>query len=98
MSCPYRYLSLQWASLRCHTKLHDHTDSCTRLPALGCQPCCHARCCAAAAVPLNLLGSDLRITNYGGGNSSAKIWQSDPLTGQQVQVLWVKGSGGDLGS
>ncbi|ABM57864.1 bifunctional rhamnulose-1-phosphate aldolase/short-chain dehydrogenase [Verminephrobacter eiseniae] len=46
----------------------------------------------------NLLGSDLRITNYGGGNTSAKIWQADPLTGQQVQVLWVKGSGGDLGS
>src|SRR6218665_3208537 len=46
----------------------------------------------------NLLGSDLRITNYGGGNTAAKIWQADPLTGQQVQVLWVKGSGGDLGS
>src|SRR6218665_20143 len=46
----------------------------------------------------NLLGSDLRITNYGGGKTSAKIWQADPLTGQQVQVLWVKGSGGDLGS
>lgn len=46
----------------------------------------------------NLLGSDLRITNYGGGNTSAKITQSDPLTGQQVQVLWVKGSGGDVGS
>ena len=46
----------------------------------------------------NLLGSDLRITNYGGGNTSAKITQPDPLTGQQVQVLWVKGSGGDVGS
>jgi rhamnulose-1-phosphate aldolase/alcohol dehydrogenase len=46
----------------------------------------------------NLLGSDLRITNYGGGNTSAKIWQTDPLTGQQVEVLWVKGSGGDVGS
>src|SRR5512147_2412633 len=46
----------------------------------------------------NLLGSDLRITNYGGGNTSAKIRQTDPLTGQQVEVLWVKGSGGDLGS
>jgi rhamnulose-1-phosphate aldolase/alcohol dehydrogenase len=46
----------------------------------------------------NLLGSDLRITNYGGGNTSAKIRQRDLLTGQDVTVLWVKGSGGDIGS
>ena len=46
----------------------------------------------------NLLGSDLRITNYGGGNTSAKVKAKDPLTGQEVDVLWVKGSGGDLGS
>jgi rhamnulose-1-phosphate aldolase/alcohol dehydrogenase len=46
----------------------------------------------------NLLGSDLRITNYGGGNTSAKIRQKDTLTGAQVDVLWVKGSGGDIGS
>ncbi|RZS56968.1 bifunctional rhamnulose-1-phosphate aldolase/short-chain dehydrogenase [Sphaerotilus mobilis] len=46
----------------------------------------------------NLLGSDLRITNYGGGNTSAKIMQKDPLSGQDVEVLWVKGSGGDVGS
>lgn len=46
----------------------------------------------------NLLGSDLRITNYGGGNTSAKLTQRDPLTQQEVEVLWVKGSGGDLGS
>jgi rhamnulose-1-phosphate aldolase/alcohol dehydrogenase len=46
----------------------------------------------------NLLGSDLRITNYGGGNTSAKIVHKDPLTGQDVEVLWVKGSGGDVGS
>ncbi|MDP1531172.1 MAG: bifunctional rhamnulose-1-phosphate aldolase/short-chain dehydrogenase [Rhodoferax sp.] len=46
----------------------------------------------------NLLGSDLRITNYGGGNTSAKIKQTDPLTGESVEVLWVKGSGGDVGS
>lgn len=45
-----------------------------------------------------LLGSDLRITNFGGGNTSAKIRQVDPLTGEEVEVLWVKGSGGDLGS
>jgi rhamnulose-1-phosphate aldolase/alcohol dehydrogenase len=46
----------------------------------------------------NLLGSDLRITNFGGGNTSAKIDASDPLTGEPATVLWVKGSGGDLGS
>jgi rhamnose utilization protein RhaD (predicted bifunctional aldolase and dehydrogenase) len=46
----------------------------------------------------NLLGSDKRITNYGGGNTSAKAIETDPLTGQPVQVLWVKGSGGDVGS
>jgi rhamnulose-1-phosphate aldolase/alcohol dehydrogenase len=44
----------------------------------------------------NLLGSDQRITNTGGGNTSAKIMERDPLTGQDVEVLWVKGSGGDL--
>ncbi len=46
----------------------------------------------------NLLGSDLRITNFGGGNTSAKITEIDPLTGAKVSVLWVKGSGGDIGS
>lgn len=46
----------------------------------------------------NLLGSDLRITNFAGGNTSSKIDEVDPLTGQTVKVLWVKGSGGDLGS
>lgn len=46
----------------------------------------------------NLLGSDKRITNFGGGNTSAKLAAKDPLTGQEVQVLWVKGSGGDLGT
>lgn len=46
----------------------------------------------------NLLGSDKRITNYGGGNTSAKVRMKDPLTGAEVEVLWVKGSGGDLGS
>jgi rhamnulose-1-phosphate aldolase/alcohol dehydrogenase len=46
----------------------------------------------------NLLGADLRITNFGGGNTSAKIEAKDPLTGKLVTVLWVKGSGGDLGS
>src|SRR6476646_9436584 len=46
----------------------------------------------------NLLGSDLRITNFGGGNTSSKIQQTDPLSGQPEEVLWIKGSGGDLGS
>lgn len=46
----------------------------------------------------NLLGADKRITNYGGGNTSAKVTQTDPLTGQPVEVLWVKGSGGDVGT
>ncbi len=46
----------------------------------------------------NLLGADLRITNFGGGNTSAKVLHKDPLTGQDVKVLWVKGSGGDIGS
>jgi rhamnulose-1-phosphate aldolase/alcohol dehydrogenase len=46
----------------------------------------------------NLLGSDKRVTNFGGGNTSAKVMERDPLTGQMVQVLWVKGSGGDIGS
>ncbi|ATC64564.1 bifunctional rhamnulose-1-phosphate aldolase/short-chain dehydrogenase [Nibricoccus aquaticus] len=44
----------------------------------------------------NLLGSDQRITNTGGGNTSSKIQEKDPLSGQPVEVLWVKGSGGDL--
>jgi rhamnose utilization protein RhaD (predicted bifunctional aldolase and dehydrogenase)/NAD(P)-dependent dehydrogenase (short-subunit alcohol dehydrogenase family) len=46
----------------------------------------------------NLLGSDLRITNFAGGNTSSKVKDVDPLTGESVEVLWVKGSGGDLGS
>jgi len=46
----------------------------------------------------NLLGSDPRVTNFGGGNTSSKILMRDPLTGEEQTVLWVKGSGGDLGS
>ncbi|MBO0344048.1 bifunctional rhamnulose-1-phosphate aldolase/short-chain dehydrogenase [Roseibium sp. CAU 1637] len=46
----------------------------------------------------NLLGSDKRITNYGGGNTSAKVMQLDPLSAKEVEVLWVKGSGGDVGT
>ncbi|HLP38934.1 bifunctional aldolase/short-chain dehydrogenase [Lacibacter sp.] len=46
----------------------------------------------------NLLGADLRLTNYGGGNTSCKAMAKDPLTGKEVEVMWVKGSGGDLGT
>src|SRR5690606_20014942 len=46
----------------------------------------------------NLLGSDLRITNYGGGNTSCKLIDKDPLTGEPVEVMWIKGSGGDIGT
>ena len=46
----------------------------------------------------NLLGSDLTVTNFGGGNTSAKLAGIDPLTGESAAVLWVKGSGGDIGS
>ncbi|SFW25321.1 bifunctional aldolase/short-chain dehydrogenase [Chitinophaga sancti] len=46
----------------------------------------------------NLLGADLRLTNYGGGNTSCKAMAIDPLTGKQTEVMWVKGSGGDLGT
>lgn len=46
----------------------------------------------------NLLGADLRLTNYGGGNTSCKAMANDPLTGTEVEVMWVKGSGGDLGT
>ncbi|MDT3402773.1 bifunctional aldolase/short-chain dehydrogenase [Mucilaginibacter terrae] len=46
----------------------------------------------------NLLGADLRLTNYGGGNTSCKLTSKDPLTGQDVEVMWIKGSGGDIGT
>ncbi|MDX2246863.1 MAG: bifunctional aldolase/short-chain dehydrogenase [Bacteroidia bacterium] len=46
----------------------------------------------------NILGADLRITNFGGGNTSCKTMEKDPLTGETVEVMWIKGSGGDIGS
>ena len=46
----------------------------------------------------NLLGADLRLTNYGGGNTSCKVISKDPLTGEDTEVMWIKGSGGDLGT
>jgi rhamnulose-1-phosphate aldolase/alcohol dehydrogenase len=46
----------------------------------------------------NLLGADLRLTNYGGGNTSCKVMAKDPLTGRETEIMWVKGSGGDLGT
>lgn len=46
----------------------------------------------------NILGADLRITNFGGGNTSCKTIEPDPLTGEPVEVMWIKGSGGDIGT
>ena len=46
----------------------------------------------------NLLGADLRLTNYGGGNTSCKAMAKNPLTGEETEVMWVKGSGGDIGT
>ncbi len=46
----------------------------------------------------NLLGADLRLTNYGGGNTSCKAMAKDPLTGELTEIMWVKGSGGDIGT
>ena len=46
----------------------------------------------------NLLGADLRITNYGGGNTSCKTIEKDPLTKEPTEVMWIKGSGGDIGT
>ncbi|MFD2553766.1 bifunctional aldolase/short-chain dehydrogenase [Sphingobacterium tabacisoli] len=46
----------------------------------------------------NILGADLRITNFGGGNTSCKVMDNDPLTGKEVEVMWIKGSGGDIGT
>lgn len=46
----------------------------------------------------NILGADLRITNFGGGNTSCRTMEKDPLTGEEVEVMWIKGSGGDIGT
>ena len=46
----------------------------------------------------NLLGADLRLTNYAGGNTSCKITETDPVSGEPAEVMWVKGSGGDIGT
>ena len=46
----------------------------------------------------NILGADLRITNFGGGNTSCKTIEKDPLTNENVEVMWIKGSGGDIGT
>lgn len=46
----------------------------------------------------NLLGADLRLTNYGGGNTSCKADAIDPLTGETTEIMWIKGSGGDIGT
>ncbi|MFK7814565.1 MAG: bifunctional aldolase/short-chain dehydrogenase [Maribacter sp.] len=46
----------------------------------------------------NILGADLRITNYGGGNTSCRTIEKDPLTNEEVEIMWIKGSGGDIGT
>jgi rhamnulose-1-phosphate aldolase/alcohol dehydrogenase len=46
----------------------------------------------------NILGADLRLTNYGGGNTSCKVMAKDPLTGIETEIMWIKGSGGDIGT
>ena len=46
----------------------------------------------------NLLGNDLRITNYGGGNTSCRTIEKDPITQKEAEIMWIKGSGGDIGS
>ena len=46
----------------------------------------------------NLLGADLRLTNYGGGNTSCKAMAKDPLNGAETEIMWIKGSGGDIGT
>ncbi|NJB70206.1 rhamnulose-1-phosphate aldolase/alcohol dehydrogenase [Saonia flava] len=46
----------------------------------------------------NILGADLRVTNYGGGNTSCKTIEKDPLTNEEAEVMWIKGSGGDIGT
>ena len=46
----------------------------------------------------NILGADLRLTNYGGGNTSCKVMAKDPLTGVETEIMWIKGSGGDIGT
>jgi rhamnulose-1-phosphate aldolase/alcohol dehydrogenase len=46
----------------------------------------------------NLLGADLRLTNFAGGNTSVKIDETDPVSGEPAEVMWVKGSGGDIGT
>ena len=63
----------------------------------------HANALGADQVALflyrsNILGADLRITNYGGGNTSCKTIEQDPLTGEKCEVMWIKGSGGDIGT
>jgi len=60
--------------------------------------CGVARRGRASTLSIQPLGSDLRITNFGGGNTSSKIADTDPLDGSAKTVLWIKGSGGDIGS
>ncbi|MDO7135739.1 bifunctional aldolase/short-chain dehydrogenase [Algibacter lectus] len=78
-----------------HTKKFKHVDYLwddTKASALGDDQV------ALFLYRSNILGADLRITNYGGGNTSCKTMEKDPLTNEEVEVMWVKGSGGDIGT
>lgn len=72
--------------------------SSTRVPSLWDDAAAPADPVDLLVYASNLLGADPRVTNFGGGNTSSKVVQKDPLTGEDVLVLWVKASGGDLGS
>lgn len=74
--------------------LWDEAEA-ARLLSIG-EP--HDREVALLIYRSNLLGADLRLTNYGGGNTSCKAMAKDPLTGRLTEVMWVKGSGGDIGT
>lgn len=83
-----------------HTPVFNHVsyrwDEAIASGLSGAEP--HDREVALLIYRSNLLGSDLRLTNYGGGNTSCKAMANDPLTGKSTEVMWVKGSGGDIGT
>jgi len=64
----------------------------------GAEAACGEDALALLLYRSNLLGRDLRITNFGGGNTSCRRMERDPLTGESAEVMWIKGSGGDLGT
>src|SRR5271165_2801522 len=103
--CAWRWVSIPTRSLPTHARATPRRSS--RHAATGRPPAGGPE--MAAAAPLhpaveallarsNRLGSDPRNTNYAGGNTSAKAEDLDPVTGEPVPLMWVKGSGGDLGT